>query len=254
MPGRFPRSPMPRHAECGAIVFIMLGLALGQSDGDVLAADEAELGGVATWAIPVRAAGAEGFSERFLREAEAARQSIPERLWQSIRRAGWRFYLAEFVVDAVPDLKHSRPRGWPAKFTWNHTDAAYLPRSRRLVLAEKRRRVNGEVVESDRVGGVFRHELGHAFDMICSGAYRYRSASPAFQRVYREDVARLTAEQRDQVVYYLQGRYAGRQEAFAEAFGVLLGGGSDVTKRTQFEQAFPSVLEFVEREIESYRP
>jgi hypothetical protein len=190
----------------------------------------------------------------FLQQAESAMRSVPENVWAGIRQAGWRVHLAEFVVDAAPQLRNTRPRGWPTNFTWSQTDAVNLPDTRVLILAEKRRRRSGEVVTSDRVSGVFRHELGHAFDMIADRRYAFRSSNPQFIRAYQNDVAQFGEDQDRELAYYLQGCSAGRQEAFAEAFAILLGGGSDVTKATQFEQAFPRVLEYLRAEIDHYEP
>jgi len=192
--------------------------------------------------------------EPFLAEAIAGWASIPEPLWRRVEQAGWRVRLAEYVVDAAPSLRNVRPRGWKAPYTWSHTDAVNLPGSRLLVLAEKRLRPGGEVVFSDRVAGVFRHEIGHAFDSISGHRYRYNSATPTFVSAYAHDVKCLSGEDRETLRYYLQRQPAGRQETFAEAFAVQLGGGSDVTKRSDFERAFPSVLDFVRQQIDGFAP
>ena len=189
-------------------------------------------------------------SADFLLRAEAARASIPDPVWQGLQRAGWRVKLVEFVTDAVPHLRHTRPRGWPLPYTWNHTDALSLPASRTLVLAEKRLRPNGEIIYSERVAGVFRHELGHAFDLMAGRPFGLRSATPDFAAAYRRDVAGMAGSLRRSVAYYLQPKPAGPQEAFAEAFAIALGGGSDVTKRQDIVDAFPEVLAFVKQDIE----
>jgi len=193
-------------------------------------------------------------SEEFLRQSQEAWSSVPENIWHGIKKAGWQVQLAQFIADAVPELKHDHPRGWPADFTWDHTDAVNLPKTRVLVLAEKRRRRNGDIVLSDRVAGVFRHELGHAFDMVSHDGYRFRSSSPRFLAAYESDIAVFSSDDREELAYYLQGNRAGRQETFAEAFAVLLGGGSDVTKAERFQQAFPSVLGFLRTSIDEYAP
>lgn len=191
-------------------------------------------------------------SAEFLRHAESARSSVPDGIWEIVTRAGWRVRLAEFVADAAPELKDDHPRGWPPETTWNQTDAINLPRSRTLVLAEKRVRRNGQVVLSGRVEGVLRHELGHAFDMVCGGQYRYGSSSPEFLRAYSQDVQSLKQPRRDAMNYYLQSSKAGRQETFAEAFAFVLGGGSDVTRQQEFAESFPAVLEYLRQEISRY--
>ena len=171
-------------------------------------------------------------SDRFRLEVETASRTIPDNVWQEVERAGWRFRMAEFVIDAVPSLRNWRPRGWPSTATWNNSDAVHLPRSKLLVLAEKRRTTSGSVVNSGRVSGVLRHEFGHAFDIATGGLHGARSAAPEFIVKYRQDVASLTASQRSELSYYLQEQRAGRQEAFAEAFAILLGGGSDSGSRS----------------------
>jgi hypothetical protein len=188
-------------------------------------------------------------SPAFVQETHDAWRSLPKSVWDEIHRAGWRVRLAEYVVDAVPWLRHSVPRGWPADYTWDNTDAVHLPGSRLLILAEKRRRPSGDVVACHRVAGVLRHELGHALDMARARRYRFRSSESDFAAAYWEDVNRLTEADRQTLNYYVQSQGAGHQEAFAEAFGLLLGGGSDVTKQDEFRRGFPAVIEFVRQEI-----
>ena len=173
---------------------------------------------------PVRFAIATSVSKSFHRETENATRTIPTEVWKTIERSGWQVQLAEFVVDAAPSLRGVRPRGWPSHLTWENSDAIHLPTSKLLVLAEKRRNSSGKVVPSSRVGGVLRHELGHAFDMALGGRYRFFSSRADFVNAYQLDVRSLSEEERETFKYYLQGSRAGWQEAFAEAFAVSLGG------------------------------
>jgi hypothetical protein len=186
----------------------------------------------------------------FVELATAAAQSIPEPIWQLVQRAGWQVRLAEFVIDVQPALVADQPRGWPATSSWQEADAIHFPAQRLLVIAEKRRDRRGQIVAASRVGGVLRHELGHAFDMAIGNQDRFRSASAEFLLAYHADVKQLPSEAGREMAYYLQPSEAGRQEAFAEAFGIALGGGSDVTKESAFRQTFPHVLAFVQRELD----
>lgn len=192
-------------------------------------------------------------SEVFRRRAEAASRSVPEQVWRGLEQAGWRLRLAEFVTDAAPSLRGEHPRGWPAGMTWENTDAVHLPERRMLIFAEKRRDRDGGVVASHRVEGVIRHETGHAFDRA-SGGGGFRSASAAFLRAYADDASRIPGDRRRQLTYYLQRGDAGRQETFAEAFAVLLGGGSDAPHRADFVRSFPRVLRYVRQTIVEFRP
>lgn len=193
-------------------------------------------------------------SQRFRERVRDAVASVPAPIWKSLHRAGWRLQAVQFVVDADPSLKRMRPRGWPKNMTWENTDAAHLPRSRRLIIAEKLRSTTGEVLPSRRVEGNLRHEVGHAFDMLLGQSERFRSSSISFLAAYQRDWDRLPAQRRRMLAYYSQAKAAGPQEAFAEAFAIHLGGGSDPNLGPQFTTAFPSVMDFVVATIKNYRP
>jgi hypothetical protein len=188
-------------------------------------------------------------SDLFRRRIEDASATLPESVWRSLWQAGWQVQMAEFVTDAAPSLTGERPRGWPTGLTWENTDAVNLPSRRLVVVAEKRRNRHGEVVPADRIEGVFRHELGHAYDRAGGGPHRFQSAHPEFTAAYHLDRRAIPGEDRGLLEYYLQGDAAGRQEAFAEAFAILLGGGSDPLKRDAFLRAFPRVMAHVEKTL-----
>lgn len=188
-------------------------------------------------------------SDDFYQKLLTASGTIPEPVWIKVEAAGWRVQLAEFVVEIVPGLTNTQPRGWPEETTWANTDAVHLPGSRLLVLAEKRRNKRGEVVACGRVEGVLRHEMGHAFDMVAGADAQFVSASPEFLAAYLADIQTLVEEQKTELAYYLQDQDAGRQEAFAEAFGIVLGGGSDTRNQQAFSHSFPNVLKFVNQLI-----
>jgi len=188
-------------------------------------------------------------SVAFRQQTEVATRTIPDHVWQAVEQAGWQIRLAEFVVDVEPEIRNDRPRGWPADMTWQNTDAVHLPQERVLVLAEKRRNRLGQVVTTTRVAGVMRHELGHAFDMANGGTLRFRSSFADFRAAYSADVQQMAAEQKVTLGYYLQASDAGRQEAFAESFGIIFGGGSDAAHRAAFESAFPRTIDFVRKHV-----
>ncbi len=190
-------------------------------------------------------------SDSFRAELRRGESSIPTAIWLVLRRRGWRVGAAEFVVDAAPTLKFEHPRGWPRGTTWEQTDAVHLPNRRLLVVAEKRRTQKGKVVPGRRPGGVLRHEIGHAVDQAMS-APGFCSSSGAFRRAYQADVRKLSNSDAAALRYYLQRSAAGRQEAFAEAFGILLGGGSDTPHRAAFERGFPRVLASVRASLVSW--
>ncbi len=188
-------------------------------------------------------------SPAFQSRAKAAVGTIPAGVWKTLRSGGWQVRIAEFVVDAAPSLRGVQPRGWPTGSTWDNTDAVHLPARRMLVFAEKRRTRDGRIVPSSRVESVFRHEVGHAFDRATGAAGLYQSAGAGFMFAYHRDVTRMPEKNRTALNYYLQRGAAGRQEAFAEAFAILLGGGSDAANRSRFESGFPTVMRYVRKAI-----
>lgn len=186
-----------------------------------------------------------GLSQAFESEVQQAVDSIPEPIWKLVDRAGWRVDAVEYVVDAAPSLRGTAPRGWPPGWLWENTDAVHMPAAKQLVIAEKRRTRKGTIVDCHRVGGVLRHEVGHAFDIMSGRPASYESESSLFHAAYRLDAGRMNAERRTKLRYYLQRGPAGRQEAFAESFAVLYGGGSDVEHRALFEESFRRTIESV---------
>jgi hypothetical protein len=182
--------------------------------------------------------------KHFEREISTAWGALPSGFRDDLRRNGWQVQLAEFVVDAAPNLAEQAPRGWPSGMSWRQSDAVHLPGERRLIVAEKRLTAAGTVVSASRTAGVLRHELGHAYDVAHGGRYGTLSASPAFLAAYQGDLAQFPATERDRLAYYLQAGPAGRQETFAEAVALALGGGSDDANAAEFAQRFPSVLKF----------
>ncbi|HUG68338.1 MAG TPA: hypothetical protein VMM76_11335 [Pirellulaceae bacterium] len=204
--------------------------------------------------VAISLVSATSVSDHFQRETENATKSVPPRVWKTLEDAGWRVQLAEFVVDAAPSLRGVRPNGWPRHLTWDNSDAIHLPTAKLLVVAEKRRDRNGEIVASSRVAGVLRHEIGHAFDMAASRRGQSLSASPQFMEAYRHDMSRIPHADRDLLAYYLQTGQSGSQETFAEAFAVALGGGSSDMEPAVFEASFPRVMAFARASIAGPAP
>lgn len=191
-------------------------------------------------------------SDDFVRRARSACNSIPSPVWHSLAESGWKVWLTPFITDAVPGLRGMQPRGWPAGATWDHTDAAHLPNQKLLLFAENRRTITGEAVAAERVAGVLRHEFGHAFDVATRGSEECHSASTAFRLAYDRDQNAASEALRQQLAYYFQSGSAGRQEAFAEAFALVLGGGADQENADPFRRAFPHTLRYLNQHIQHF--
>jgi len=200
----------------------------------------------ASWVLPVTKG---SVSNSFSRDIDEASRTIPPHVWQSILDAGWRVNLVEYVVDAVPSLRGISPRGWPAGWMWDNTDAVHLPASKLLIIAEKRRNKKGQIVACTRVSGVLRHEVGHAFDVLSGEPARFQSARKPFVEAYNADYSAMDSLRRRELEYYLQRGPAGHQETFAEAFGVVFGGGSDVARQIAFRDCFPRTIQWVRQTV-----
>jgi len=195
-------------------------------------------------AVTISLVSATSVSDRFQRETQAATRSVPPQVWKTLDEAGWRVQLAEFIVDAAPSLRGVRPPGWPRHLTWDNSDAIHLPTAKLLVVAEKRRNRAGDIVASSRVAGVLRHEIGHAFDMAAGGRSQNLSGSHQFVQAYQQDISRIAPVDRGSLAYYLQDSRSGLLETFAEAFAVVLGGGSSDIEPAEFETHFPRVMAY----------
>lgn len=195
----------------------------------------------------------EELSESFCNQFDEAARSIPDKIWSGLRQGGWQIKTCKLLVDVIPSLAGEQPRGWPDKSSWENTDAVYLPKLRLLVVAENRKSNSGDFVTNQRVAGTLRHELGHAFDMLSAHQESYRSSEFGFLTAYESDVNQLNANDHQTLRYYLQKGQAGQQEAFAEAFGILLGGGSDQQMHNRFVEQFPHVMNYVDAAIKQYR-
>jgi len=237
---------MPQSRRLGILAVVGLSVTLALGHRRATAEGREPLA-----AVPavVQLAVAKTVSDQFHREARRVVESVPEHIWRTIESAGWRVQLAEFVVDVTPSLRGVQPRGWPLNWTWDNSDAIHLPSAKLLIVAEKRRNSLGEIVSSNRIAEVFLHELGHAFDMAAGRPQRL-SAAAEFIEAYRRDVQQLSAEQRDQLAYYLQGNPAGGRETFAEAFAVALAGPATSHASQDFAAAFPRVVAHLQALLE----
>jgi len=206
------------------------------------------------WAADARStASSAGVSADFRSQYEQAAATIPQPIWKSLHAAGWRVRLAHVVSDAAPELRNVRPRGWPAGRSWDSVEAVHLPRARTLIIAEMLHTADGDWKMNARVAGVLRHEVGHAFDMLVGSEQQFLSAGNDFRDAYAHDIEGMNRTTRAALQYFLQNGAAGRQEAFAEAFAIELGGGSDNRHSEEFRRAFPQVMRIGQEAIEKFK-
>ena len=229
-----------RRTHCAALLAVVTIVALARAETLRVVSHAKTTAGTSAWRPTTVTPVGKGFE----REVAVAWGALPVSFRNELQQSGWQVQLAEFVIDAAPELAEQAPRGWPSGMSWRQSDAVHLPNQRRLIVAEKRLTSAGTVVSASRTAGVLRHELGHAYDVAHGARHGSLSASPAFLAAYQCDLAQLPASERDRLTYYLQAGSAGRQETFAEALAIALGGGSDDANAAEFAKRFPQVMKF----------
>jgi hypothetical protein len=127
---------------------------------------------------------------------------------QALRDQGIRITVVRnSVVEALPNLKGVRPRGWPPGTGWDTVPGTYDPNTHQVVIATR----NGSVPATGNGHGssdLVVHETGHAIDAAVSG-----HNSAAFQAARNQDLASLPP-------YQTQPGEAGLQETYAESMAL----------------------------------
>ena len=182
-------------------------------------------------------------SKNFKSEVNSAISGIPDNVLIALNNGGSKITACLKITDAYPELKGVKPRGWPDGSTWD--DCPGFAKGRDITVAQTNRISTGKFVETNRTGGIIRHEAGHAFDAVLSDI----SSSSDYLVAYNKYIAILkTTEDYLDYDYLTQEGVAGRQETFAEVFAQLCGGhagGSAIDPVT----AFPNTTEIIKKII-----
>lgn len=184
-------------------------------------------------------------SSDFIEQMTAVVAKLPFAVQKEIVDDGYKISAGEFLTDIRPDLKGVHPRGYGPGATWDWAEGLHQENQRQVAIAQKVRSY-GRVMESSRAPGVLRHELGHAYDV--SGNV-VKSSRSEFREAYESDLKALRRVKGEvkEFGYYTQKGAAGREEAFAEIFGQLLGGGADLRDVTI---AFPATTAQMKRVLD----
>lgn len=150
-------------------------------------------------------------------------ESLPAGVLRKLRAAGVKFAYAEKMADYNATFASETPRGWDPGMTWAHVDAVYHSRAWTVVVCKTHLDQGGNTVLSKREPNAIRHESGHALDYEFGGRITDRRE---FHDAYRQDVEAIPAEHRGHYAYYLQPGAAGREEAMADVFAQMHGGGA----------------------------
>ncbi|MEI8376418.1 MAG: hypothetical protein WCJ35_26670, partial [Planctomycetota bacterium] len=189
------------------------------------------------------------------------------------------------VTEGLPDLATSdqEMKGWQAGSTFDNTNGVYDPNSHQVVVAETYINANGVSVKStDKdMQGCVRHEVGHGVDDRLGSPkvfLPFSHTDEKFIAAYKADVAdilkgsgsnmsgakcHLKGEAKSLEYFILpeqsqvrgsDGKTSvqwtasklGREEAFADAFAALYGGGCG---GNAFEANFPRTMEAVQNKM-----
>ena len=188
----------------------------------------------------------------FRQAVDQALAGIPDPVRVAVMAAGYELRIAPQLTDILPRLTGKYPRGHEAGTVWENLDGGLFCRERLIVIASTALEGGGYVATGTaRAGQLMRHEYGHAWDLVAS-----LSDTQEFIAAYDKDATVLRAwlsrdmpgDALEQLGYLLQSGKAGRQEAFAEIFAYLHGGGT--ASRIDALQAFPNAAKVVESMLE----
>lgn len=198
----------------------------------------------------------ESVTDAFVREVQGALTGVPVNVRSALQRSGYHVTVAKTVPSAVPSSSGKQVRGYVHSATWNNVYGMFNRASKQVIMAE--------YAESEKSGGaprmatlndprrrhgILKHECGHAVDQLLNNF----SHSPAFANAYNLGIARLNANERKVLDYYLQAGHAGKEEAFAEIFAISCGNGCHRDTDYLFQSYFPELLGLVGQRVKGIR-
>ena len=186
-------------------------------------------------------------SEDFKKEVKNILETVPERLRQQLLNQGGGVTIADYVTNALPELKGVRPRGWPPGSTWDQVEGLAI--TGRAYVTERVRSPSGRSAKG-RGPHVIMHEVGHALDYLAGQL----SESKEFLAAYKADAAKLSRSKKSSALfgYLLQDGVAGPSEAFAELFAGVLQQGMFSKDPEFYRQAWPKSFGYIEKLLENY--
>ena len=190
-------------------------------------------------------------SDEFRATLEQTLAQLPTVLVQRIKDSGYRLRFGTTLLEMRPDLKGKTPRGWRPGSTFEHVDGLHDPDEQQICIFEyfKSDLTATSYTKNTRAAGVFRHEIGHLLDRLFGGL----SDQERFRTAYERDLEYLFSQEDlfDECSYYVQDGIAGRKEAFAELFAILMGGGA--AQNAPVKAAFANALAALRDELEGLR-
>jgi hypothetical protein len=188
-------------------------------------------------------------SSGFASDVVKAVGDLPPQVLKLLADNNVRISVAEKVADIDPSLVGQTPRGWKSG-KWENANGYYDPNTKQVVITEKNiPEGKSKLVQSGRVEGTARHEIGHAVDDMLN---RY-SQTADFQKAYQEDLSHIPQNLQTRLDYYIQSGKptAGASEAFADIFAALHGGASNASDTSLVLKYFPNTAKEVQKAVAS---
>jgi hypothetical protein len=189
-------------------------------------------------------AGRPQVSSSMIGTVRSALTHVPKSALAAVAEYGIKIVITPTLIDHNPELKNREGRGYdghtlrlcPGMFDGRH-----------LIVCENTMSEEDEsVIDPIDKSDVFEttlHEFGHAFD-YCKGQF---SESEDFKHAYLLDYARVPAEDRQALAYFMQKSAAGQHEACAELISVVLGGRP--RHASLLSKDFPLTISYLQRQL-----
>ena len=194
----------------------------------------------------------EGMTDEFRRTVQGTLDEMPESIKTALARGEQKIRVGRRLADIELHLAANKPRGWAKGSTWEMAEGYYQPSTKTVNLFEQKLSAVTQTYETGtRTPGVLRHEIGHAVDTLHPEShFSSFSHQPRFKEIHAKIISRMNSIQKRELAYFIQADSAGLEEAFAEAFGHALGGGSaDGYTSRLFRQTFGRLIRYVETEV-----
>ncbi|MEZ4488494.1 MAG: hypothetical protein R3F51_12955 [Cyanobacteriota/Melainabacteria group bacterium] len=161
-------------------------------------------------------------SDSFVKGVEGIMVALPRYVLLMMHDRNARIHLVPALVETDYRMQNVRPRGYSEGSSWQNSNAMCSGRNLYIAQYKLDSRSGNYVTAATEIGSI-RHETGHCIDH-CLG---YISQQDKFRHPYRLAAARVPAEDRQRMDYFLQVASGGSSETFAELCCARFGGETD---------------------------
>ncbi len=168
---------------------------------------------------------------------------IPRHVKEELSNFGTKIVIARTLVDANPEMRHEKPRGYIHGGGYDNCPGMYTPNNKQIFVGERASWHNSPPQLNHWVKSTMLHEMGHAYDHCRSD----ESGSSSFKAAYQKDFQHLSLSEKNEHYYYCQEGDAGPSELFAELFALNLSSAGGIDERSpSLGKSFPSCLSYIQ--------